>query len=56
MTPLPESVFSGDETPPDDAATRWDGASVHEWDGVYGDYLTAKVARVFPDLFATVVE
>ena len=30
--------------------TRWDATSVHEWDGRYGDYLTAKVSRVFPDL------
>ena len=22
------------------------------WDGTYGDYLTAKVAKVFPELFA----
>jgi isopenicillin N synthase-like dioxygenase len=36
--------------PADDAATRWDGSSVHHWHGTYGDYLTAKVARVFPDL------
>jgi len=56
VTPLPESVFADDPTPDDDAAGRWDGASVHEWDGVYGDYLTAKVSRVFPDLFATVVD
>jgi len=33
---------------------RWDGADVRAWDGMYGDYLTAKVARVFPELFATV--
>ena len=50
VTPLPESVFADDPTPDDDVASRWDGASVHEWDGVYGDYLTAKVSRVFPDL------
>ena len=50
---LPDSVFDG-EVPDDDAASRWDGASVHAWDGRYGDYLTAKVARVFPDLFADV--
>ena len=44
-----------DGTPPaDDAARRWDGTSVHAWTGTYGDYLTAKVARVFPELFATV--
>jgi isopenicillin N synthase-like dioxygenase len=36
-------------TPPaDDAARRWDGTSVRAWDGTYGDYLTAKVAKVFP--------
>ena len=34
------------------AVARWDGADVHAWDGTYGDYLTAKVAKVFPDLFA----
>jgi isopenicillin N synthase-like dioxygenase len=33
-----------------DADDRWDGASVHEWSGTYGDYLTAKVAKVFPEL------
>ena len=31
---------------------RWDGQSVHAWDGIYGDYLTAKVAKVFPQLAA----
>ena len=34
-----------------DRVERWDGADVLAWDGTYGDYLTAKVARVFPDLF-----
>ena len=29
---------------------RWDGASVHDWSGTYGDYLVTKVGRVFPDL------
>ena len=42
-----------DGSPPaDDVARRWDGSSVHAWEGTYGDYLTAKVAKVFPDLFA----
>lgn len=50
VTPLP----LGDTPPADDADRRWDGTSVHGWDGAYGDYLTAKVARVFPDLFADV--
>ena len=52
VTALPDSVFDGEAPPEDDADSRWDGASVHEWDGPYGDYLTAKVSRVFPDLFA----
>ena len=36
----------------DDAAARWDRASVHTLRGSYGDYLRAKVARVFPALTA----
>lgn len=37
--------------PPDeDAAARWDQFGVHGFEGSYGDYLTAKVAKVFPDL------
>jgi len=38
--------------PSDDAARRWDGTSVQAWTGTYGDYLTAKVSKVFPALFA----
>ena len=34
-------------------APRWDGASVHDFTGTYGDYLSAKVAKVFPDLGAS---
>jgi isopenicillin N synthase-like dioxygenase len=52
VTPLPESVFAGAELPEDGTDSRWDGQSVHAWEGVYGDYLTAKVARVFPQLAA----
>ncbi len=48
VVPLPLD----DSPPADDADRRWDGASVHAWDGTYGDYLTAKVAKVFPDLFS----
>jgi isopenicillin N synthase-like dioxygenase len=36
--------------PPDDSANRWDRASVHAFDGTYGDYLLAKVGKVFPEL------
>jgi isopenicillin N synthase-like dioxygenase len=50
VTPLPETVFR--DLPEDDPSRRWDGQSVHAWDGVYGDYLTAKVAKVFPQLAA----
>ena len=34
----------------DDKGERWDGASVHEFSGTYGDYILAKVSKVFPDL------
>ena len=36
--------------PADDAARRWDATSLRTLDGTYGDYLWAKVAKVFPDL------
>jgi isopenicillin N synthase-like dioxygenase len=36
----------------EDAAARWDRMSVHGFAGSYGDYITAKVERVFPDLAA----
>jgi len=36
--------------PSDDSATRWDRANVHAFHGSYGDYLLAKVAKVFPQL------
>jgi isopenicillin N synthase-like dioxygenase len=47
--PLPGS------RPADDAGRRWDGASVHAFSGTYGEYLTAKVARVFPALHDAVL-
>jgi len=34
----------------DDRASRWDGASVHAFEGTYGDYLLGKIGKVFPDL------
>ena len=33
---------------------RWDGLDVHQWEGTYGSYLTAKVAKVFPGLHTSV--
>lgn len=29
---------------------RWDGASVHDFRGTYGDYVLGKVSKVFPEL------
>jgi isopenicillin N synthase-like dioxygenase len=34
----------------DDQAERWDRASVHAFQGTYGDYLLNKVGKVFPQL------
>lgn len=45
VVPLP---LSG-PVPPGGAA-RWDGTSLEHVSGTYGDYLTAKVAKVFPAL------
>jgi isopenicillin N synthase-like dioxygenase len=50
VTPLPASALAGAVPADDGGASRWDGRSVHAWEGVYGDYLTAKVAKVFPHL------
>jgi isopenicillin N synthase-like dioxygenase len=33
-----------------DRRARWDGASVHEISGTYGDYVLGKVSKVFPQL------
>ncbi len=41
--------LSGD-VPTDDQRTRWDGTSLRKLSGTYGDYLTAKVVKVFPEL------
>jgi polar amino acid transport system ATP-binding protein len=47
VQPVPGLVSEGVV---DDSSTRWDQASVHAFDGTYGDYLLAKVSKVFPDL------
>ena len=39
-----------EDLPPDDQAERWDKASVHAFQGTYGDYLLSKVGKVFPEL------
>lgn len=38
----------------DDSGRRWDGANLQAFHGTYGDYVTAKVGKVFPDLKKTV--
>jgi isopenicillin N synthase-like dioxygenase len=43
------------DAPPDDRAQRWDHASVHAFDGTYGDYLLDKVGKVFPELRSAVL-
>jgi isopenicillin N synthase-like dioxygenase len=48
MRPLPDVAMAG-ETGANDT-DRWDGASVHRFDGTYGEYLLGKVAKVFPAL------
>jgi isopenicillin N synthase-like dioxygenase len=39
----------------DDPSERWDQASVHQFQGTYGDYVLSKVAKVFPELQQTVL-
>lgn len=36
------------------APQRWDGRSVFDHQGTYGEYLTAKVGRVFPHLWSDI--
>jgi isopenicillin N synthase-like dioxygenase len=43
----------GVEAPPDDQDERWDQASVHAFQGTYGEYLLNKVGKVFPELRQT---
>ncbi|MEO6124110.1 MAG: 2-oxoglutarate and iron-dependent oxygenase domain-containing protein [Ilumatobacteraceae bacterium] len=42
--------LDGGSGPDAEARQRWDGRSVFEFEGTYGEYLTAKVAKVFPAL------
>ena len=39
----------------DDQQERWDKASVHTFEGTYGDYILGKVAKVFPVLGKDVI-
>ena len=50
VQPVPAAALATGDEDRADPAGRWDGTSVHDWEGTYGDYLTAKVAKVFPGL------
>jgi len=50
IRPLPQAAFAAD-----DRDSRWDQASVHDFHGTYGDYLLAKVSKVFPELGHAVI-
>ena len=50
IQPLPRHAAIDTRLIDEDRARRWDGASVHEFSGTYGDYLLAKVSKVFPQL------
>ena len=52
VTPLPLVELDGTDVSA--GRSRWDGSDVHAWEGTYGDYLTAKVSRVFPELMRSV--
>ena len=55
IRPLPQHAPSSPEMIAADRSRRWDDASVHIFDGAYGDYLMRKVAKVFPELGARVL-
>jgi isopenicillin N synthase-like dioxygenase len=49
MQPLPVAAEARSRVAAD-RMERWDQASVHEFEGTYGDYLLGKLAKVFPQL------
>jgi isopenicillin N synthase-like dioxygenase len=50
IVPLPAHAAHGS----DKDAERWDNANLHEFNGAYGEYLMAKVSKVFPELARSV--
>jgi isopenicillin N synthase-like dioxygenase len=50
FAPVRRIELPGRDLPPDDRDERWDRASVHAFQGTYGDYLLGKVGKVFPGL------
>jgi isopenicillin N synthase-like dioxygenase len=55
FAPIQPIEMPAREVPPDDRDERWDRASVHDFQGTYGDYLLNKVGKVFPELRQTVL-
>jgi isopenicillin N synthase-like dioxygenase len=57
VRPVPEVATGArpNDARSDDAQARWDGANVHELTGTYGEYLLAKVSKVFPALTTDVL-
>jgi isopenicillin N synthase-like dioxygenase len=55
IRPLPQRTVADPGLVAQDRRQRWDGASVHAFEGTYGDYLLAKVAKVFPQLGSRVL-
>ena len=57
IEPVDLDVALGDGwVAPADADRRWDRANLRELSGTYGDWLTAKVSKVFPQLAGVLVE
>jgi isopenicillin N synthase-like dioxygenase len=50
VPPLPDRAAAGE-----DGRRRWDGQDLRAFTGTYGDYLLAKVSRVFPQLRSEVL-
>jgi isopenicillin N synthase-like dioxygenase len=50
VLPVPDVVSAAGDVSSPPAPPRWDGTDVFAFTGTYGDYLLAKVAKVFPDL------
>jgi isopenicillin N synthase-like dioxygenase len=55
VLPIPHGARREDGRERDEEGDRWDGVSVHDWSGTYGDYLLAKVSKVFPVLSDDVI-
>lgn len=54
VRPDPIPGFTPDEASLRDGAARWDGRSVFDAEGTYGEYLVQKVSKVFPELYQQV--